>query len=85
MATLKFTARAIETLRPEPGRRVDYFDASLPGLALRVTATGHKSWTVHYRTATRRLRRLTIGDYPTITLANARKTAHGVGRRISAS
>ena len=38
--TLKFTARTIETIRPVPGRRVDSFDASLPGLALRVTASG---------------------------------------------
>ncbi len=82
--TLKFTARTIETLRPEPGRRVDYFDATLPGLALRVTATGHKSWSVHYRTAARRLRRLTIGDYPTITLANARKAAHQALRSAAA-
>jgi hypothetical protein len=74
--TLKFTARTIDTLRPVPGRRVDYFDESLPGLALRVTESGHKSWSVHYRTAARRLRRLTIGDYPTITLADARKAAH---------
>ena len=60
--TLKFTARTIETIRPVPGRRIDVFDASLPGLALRVTASGHKSWTVHYRNAARRLRRLTLGD-----------------------
>jgi hypothetical protein len=69
-------AGTIDTLRPEPGRRVDYFNAGLPGLALRLTASGHKSWSVHYRTAARRLRRLTIGDYPTITLAEARKAAH---------
>ena len=51
---------------------------------MRVTAAGHKSWTVHYRTATRRLRRLTIGDYPTITLAAARKAAHHALRAAAA-
>jgi integrase len=73
--TLKFTARTIETIRAVPGRRIDVFDASLPGLALRVTPSGHKSWTVHYRNAARRLRRLTLGDYPTLSLAEARKAA----------
>jgi integrase len=81
---LKFTARTVETLHPDPGRRIDYFDATVPGLALRVTVSGHKSWTVHYRTATRRLRRLTIGDYPTITLAEARKAAHQALRAAAA-
>ena len=82
--TLKFTARTIETIRPVPGRRIDVFDASLPGLALRVTASGHKSWTVHYRNAARRLRRLTLGDYPTITLADARKAAQKALRAAAA-
>src|SRR5262249_34987679 len=72
--TLKFTARTAATLKPIPGRRVDYFDATVAGLALRVTEDGHKSWSVHYRT-NGRLRRYTIGDYPTITLEKARKEA----------
>lgn len=50
MATVKFTARTIETPRADPGR-VDYFDASVPDLALRVTPSEYKSWTVHDRTA----------------------------------
>jgi hypothetical protein len=28
---------------PEPGRRVEYRDAIVPGLALRVTDKGHRS------------------------------------------
>ena len=78
--TLKFTARTVDSLKPIPGRRVDYFDGSLPGLALRVTETGHKSWTLHYRNTERRLRRLTIGNYPTVTLAKARKAAQRASR-----
>lgn len=53
------------------------------GLALRVTESGHKSWTVHYRNAERRLRRLTPGDYPTLTLAKARKAAQKALRAAS--
>lgn len=82
--TLKFTARTVETIRAVPGRQVDYFDAALPGLALRVTETGRKSWTVFYRTAARRLRRLTIGRYPIVTLAKARVLAHAALRAAAA-
>jgi integrase len=81
--TVKFTARTVDSLKAVPGRRVDYFDAAVPGLALRVTEYGHRSWSVHYRNAERRLRRLTLGDYPTVKLAAARKAAQRALRAAS--
>lgn len=76
MPRLAFTDRAIRALRPQP-TRVDYFDASgaLPGFGLRVTPSGVKTWTVLYRNAGGRLRRLSLGKYPLVGLAAARELA----------
>jgi integrase len=54
--------------------RAEYFDATFPALALRVTDSGHKSWSLFYR-ANGRLRRYTIGPYPAFDPAAARKAA----------
>ena len=54
------------------GRKsVEYFDQRMPGLVLRVSARGTKSWNAVYRHHGR-ARRLTIGRYPIITLDDAR-------------
>ena len=48
MATQNLAVRAIEGLKP--GRtRYEVFDALTPGLAIRVTPSGHKSWVLLYR------------------------------------
>ena len=75
MPTITLTDKAIKAFKPTPGKRLEYFDAKVPGLALRITETGHKSWSLHYRTTAARLRRLTLGDYSTVGLAKARKKA----------
>jgi integrase len=73
MATQNLTVRSIEGLKP--GReRCEVFDALTPGLAIRVTPSGHKSWVLFYRHHGR-LRRLTLGRYPDRGLADARKEA----------
>src|SRR5690349_17040736 len=73
---MAFTDRSIRALQPE-ARRVDYFDAggALPGFGLRVTVNGVKTWTVLYRNTSGRLRRLTLGKYPLVGLADAREMA----------
>lgn len=75
MPTITLTAKAIKKLKPTAGARLEYFDAKVPGLALRITETGHKSWSLHYRTTAARQRRLTLGDCATIGLAAARTKA----------
>ena len=52
--------------------QTDYFDATVPGLALRVTAQGTKVWTLLYGTPRRRV---TLGRYPALSLAAARTLA----------
>jgi integrase len=52
--------------------QTDYFDASIPGLALRVTSRGTKAWTFLHGTPRRRI---TLGRYPALSLAAARTLA----------
>ena len=73
MATQNLTVRFIESLKPV-STRYEIFDAQTPGLAMRVTPSGHKSWVLLYRHHGR-LRRVTLGRYPDRGLAEARKEA----------
>src|SRR5215813_5843581 len=54
------------------GAQTDYFDASVTGLALRVTSKGTRSWTLLHGTPRRRV---TLGRYPSLSLAAARARA----------
>lgn len=74
MPILNFTARSIEALKPRPSAQVDYRDGSLPGFGIRVSPGGRKAWTVVYR-SNGRLRRLTLGVLPHVSLADARARA----------
>jgi integrase len=56
--------------------RLDIADILIPGLHLRVTATGSKSWSLMYRVkGEAKQRRRTYGPYPRVTLAEARELA----------
>jgi integrase len=72
MPTLRLTAQTVQSLKPKP-QRVDYFDATTPGFGLRLTPGGVKTWFFMYRVNGKRLRRWTIGRYPTLSLADARE------------
>jgi hypothetical protein len=72
--TIEFTSRTAATIWPTPGKRIECFDLVVPGLALRVTPTGAKSWCVLYRHRGR-LRRLTLGRTAVLSLADARARA----------
>ena len=74
MPRIKLTAIAIERLKGPESGRVEYFDLTLPGFALRITDKGSRSWVVFYRNGGR-LRRMTIGSYPALGLADARMAA----------
>lgn len=82
MPTLTLTARAVASLSAS-GRRVEYFDTEVAGLVLRVTADGVKTWSLIYRYCGRR-RRLTIGRYPDLSLADARRTAEKARGQVAA-
>jgi integrase len=75
MPTLPLTARTVATLRaPSDRPRIEYFDADVPGLTLRITSDNVKTWTLMYRHHDRK-RRLTLGRFPDLGLADARRRA----------
>ena len=74
---LALTDRAIKKLVAPPGGRLEVLDAKMPGLALRVTPSGHKAWTVVWHQG-RQTRRYAFGAYPAVTLVTAREKARQV-------
>lgn len=80
MATVKLTDRQVASARAEPGARLELWDKQTPGLALRVSDQGRKTWVVRYRTPEGRQPRYTIGTYPNVGLAAARDQAGDVIR-----
>jgi integrase len=73
MPTVNLTAKLIESLKT-PEKRTEHFDTDVPGLCLRVTEKGHKSWGLYYRFAGRQ-QRLTLGNLAALPLKDARKKA----------
>ncbi len=68
------TARAVETVKPDPIKRVEIPDAALPGFYLILQPSGAKSWALRYRHGGRP-RKLTLGRYPAFGLKEARSEA----------
>jgi integrase len=68
----------IKKIKPQE-KQTDFFDARQPGLSLRIGKTGKKSWAVIYRVqGQRNKKRLTLGKYPELSLADARLKARSV-------
>ena len=81
----RLTARFVETVSTDLDREA-HPDCGIRGLELRVTKLGRKSWTLRYRRKSDgKLRRLTLGTFPTISLEEARQTSKehlaAIGRR----
>lgn len=78
MARKNLTDRFVKSkLKAPHGKRLEYLDANVPGLALRVTDTGHKSFVyiARYPYKPTHPTRRTIGEQGAITLEKARETA----------
>ena len=69
------TIASVEAARPVPGKQVEYPDSKVHGLALRGTSAGGRSWTLRYRNAEGKQKRLSLGRYPTVSLSAARRAA----------
>jgi integrase len=77
------TDRFCATAKARDGEiQTDYFDTQVSGLALRVSQSGHRSWTFHYTLDKRR--RLTFGNYPAISLSSARTRADEAHASVAA-
>jgi integrase len=80
MSRQNLTDRFIDSRKnASPGRRDDYRDAIVPGLALRVTDRGHKSFVLVTRYPSNPLHptRRALGEVGAITLEQARQKARG--------
>ena len=79
MPAQPLTAKWIENSKPPHQGRIDYFDTRQSGLVLRISDSGRKSFGVVFRVSgDRKLRRLTIGPHPVVSLAEARGRAKEV-------
>jgi hypothetical protein len=74
---LLLTDRFCDRAKPRSGDpQTDYFDATVSGLALRVAASGRKTWTLHFTSPHGGKRaRMTLGTYPATSLGSARTRA----------
>ena len=80
----KLTKRTIDRLKSDGHERF-YWDTELPGFGLRIRASGRKYFIVQFR-AKGRERRMTIGQYSTVTADAARRRAIATSpRRATAS
>lgn len=68
------TTKAVENLKPDPGKRLEVPDPALAGLYLIVQPTGAKSWALRYRFDGKPAK-LTLGRWPTMGVAEARAAA----------
>lgn len=81
MPKAKLTDAAVERYKAEPGKRIEYFDATLPGFGIRVAGPtprnphGRKSWVLFYRHGGEQKRLTLEPSYPALSLADARKRA----------
>jgi integrase len=73
----KLTPKFIESIKPDPAKRIDFRDELMPGLVLRVSANGTKTFCFHRR-INGRMRRLTVGRFGIVTLSEARERVRKV-------
>jgi integrase len=79
---VKLTAAFIESVKAPERGQLDHWDARTPGLGLRVSQGGKKTWNLFYRNGERRMRRMVLGTYPTLSLADARGRAASELREV---
>src|SRR6478672_9951741 len=66
------TASSVESFKPPKTGQIEIFDAGYPGLSLRVSYGGRKTFSAFYRLHGK-LHRLSLGGYPATSLAEARE------------
>ena len=81
MPQIPFSDRKIASLKPPTQGQDEYFDANTPGLGIRVSYGGSKAWFLKYLYKGKQ-RRINLGRYPVVKLADAKTVAldvkHGV-------
>lgn len=82
---IPFSKERLSTLPlPTTGQRATWHDTKTPGLQLRVSSTGIKTFSVYRRIKNGRPERVTLGRFPSMTVEQARKAASAVNAEIEA-
>jgi integrase len=74
----KLTDRTLQSLKVPAAGRVEVVDTDAPGLVVRVTVKGIKSWGIRYRPKGLGQQRASYGTYPAVSLAAARERAREI-------
>lgn len=74
MPRIRLTEISVQKLKPTENRQIDYFDQGMPGLVLRISYGGTKSWRVLYYER-RKAKTYGLGRYPVLNLKQARERA----------
>lgn len=74
------TNKTLEALKPQ-AKRYEVHDLHCPGMSVRISTQGRKTFTVKFRYGVRQ-KRLKLGVYPRISLATARDKAIDVLRQV---
>ncbi len=77
MPPIQLTDRTLKSLGTSR-QQEDFWDRRLPGFGVRVTRQGRKSFVLMYRVNGSQKRRMTLGTYPSVGLADARDQARMV-------
>ena len=72
---MALTAKFVGSLKGDPKKRTSHLDTNVEGLELRVSRNGAKAWSLRYRLQSGDRRRMSIGPYPLVSLADARARA----------
>jgi integrase len=83
MPQKRLTAAMVERITPPAKGQIEYWDKNMPGFGLRVSCKGAKAWVLMTRLHGK-LTRLTLGEWPTVTLADAHTAAITAKRQAKA-
>jgi integrase len=80
----RLTDTQVMSLKASAGGRLEVFDPQEPGLLIRVSAAGRRTWFFRYRLIDGRQPRLKLGTYPATGIADARRKAQEARRTVEA-
>ena len=81
---VRLTDKQVLALKAAKGKRAEVFDQQEPGLLLRVSDSGRRTWFFRYRLADGRQPRLKLGTYPATDIAEARRRTQEARRIVEA-
>jgi integrase len=82
MATQRLTNKGVAKMKPDPNRDTLVWD-TCPGLGVRITPKGVKSFVFQYRVKGLPARRMTIGAYGAFTVDAARTEAQALRQQVA--